>query len=72
MFDTEKKRELYAYRQINFHLCDSTLSKLFLQCNNCINLGVPVCAVLVCHDYCTLLLQFSITVTLDKMSYEPS
>jgi len=32
MFETEKKRELDAYRLINFHICDLTLSKLFFEC----------------------------------------
>jgi hypothetical protein len=48
-----------------------TLSKLFFDCNSCINPGVPVYALLICHDYSTFLLQFSIMVALDKMSYEP-
>jgi len=71
MFETEKKRELGAYRQINFNLCDLTLRKLFFECNSCINPALPVCAVLICHDYCTFLLQFSMMVALEKMSYKP-
>ena len=71
MFETEKKRELDAYRQINFRTCDLTQSKLFFDCNSCINAGVTVRAVLTCHDCSTFLLQFSIMVALDKMSYEP-
>ena len=70
MFEREKKRKLDAYRQINFHLCDITLSKLFFESNSCINLGVPVCAVLIYHDSYTFLLQFSIMVALDEMSYK--
>jgi len=71
MFETEKKREPDAYRQINFHLCDLTLSKFFFECNSCINPAVPVCAVLICRDYCTFLLQFSMMVVLEKISYKP-
>lgn len=72
MFETEKKSELDAYRQINFYIYDLSLSKLFSECNCYINPEVPVCAVLICHNYSIFLLQFSIMVALDKMSYEPS